>query len=320
MRPTRRRLSLSIVITLVGMGYAGTQLYERHDFIDEFIERKDSLSSTEENVIEEDADYRLVDFRLENGRGLAVEGSIRFPTGEAKPFPTLLTLGGLRTGRKTLEFIDPIPGVIVVALDYPYPGKQHGLNVWEFLTGIPRMRQAILNTVPALMLTVDYLLAREDVDPRRVVLIGGSLGALFSPAAGAADGRLAGVALLFGAGELRTLLSANLEAPRFVRPVGGWMMGLLVSPLEPLKYIGRISPRPLFMLNGTGDPKMPERCSRLLHERAGEPKTIRWVSAGHVDVRDREFHEVVSRELSAWLIERGFISKESVVNLRFDRD
>jgi hypothetical protein len=95
--------------------------------------------------------------------------------------------------------------------------------------------------------------------------------------------------------------------PAPIAAVASWIGSLVVSPLEPLKYIDRISPRPLFMLNGTGDPRMPTRCSLLLHEKAKQPKTIRWIQSGHIHVRSEEFHRLVRHELITWLLENDLI-------------
>ena len=90
---------------------------------------------------------------------------------------------------------------------------------------------------------------------------------------------------------------------------------MLVSPLEPLKYIGRIAPRPVFFLNGTGDEAMPVACSHALHDAAGEPKTIAWLDVGHVDIRSREFHERVLEEFLIWLREIEFIGPDEELGL-----
>jgi len=81
--------------------------------------------------------------------------------------------------------------------------------------------------------------------------------------------------------------------------------------VEPMKYIGRISPRPLFILNGTGDSRIPTECARILHERAGEPKTVKWVDAGHLNVRSREFKTMVGRQLLKWLESEGIIDPDT---------
>lgn len=245
---------------------------------------------------------------------------MRVPKDTSERYPALLLLGGFRTGRRSIDYIPPTREVILFALDYPYEGKKSGLTVWEFVTALPAMRRAIIRTVPAAMLAVDYLQARSDVDPERIVLVSGSVGALFGPAIAATDTRIAGTALLFGGGEIQSLLAANArdDLGWFTRP-GAWLGKILTCPVEPLHHIGAISPRPVFMLNGTEDLGIPEANSRLLHEAASEPKTIRWIDAGHVVLQDQQFHDLVSQELVRWLIQEGFVGPEAFVPEPADR-
>ncbi len=293
-------ISAAILIVVV-VAYTAAEIYRDHDYLDYFIELKGALVDRSETVIETAPGYRVVQVGLWDDNGLEVVGYLKVPS-SGGPFPVILALGGIRTGKDVVNYLEETPGVMVFALDYPYKGKKSKLGVFEFISRVPEIRRALLNTVPATMLAVDYLLGRSDVDPHRIVFVGGSVGAMYGPVVGAADERLAGVALLFGAGDLQTVFRANIGGPRPLAAAGAWIVSLLISPLEPLKYVGRISPRPLFMLSGSGDDRMPVDASRLLHEKAGEPKTIRWIDTGHVHIRDKGFHATVKGELVEWLV------------------
>lgn len=68
-----------------------------------------------------------------------------------------------------------------------------------------------------------------------------------------------------------------------------WMLRLRVGQSEvdeysPIRYIGKISPRPLFLIGGSEDKLMPERGVRRLHAGAGEPKQL-WIipEAAHAE-------------------------------------
>jgi hypothetical protein len=81
--------------------------------------------------------------------------------------------------------------------------------------------------------------------------------------AGAADRRLAAVAMLYG-GHFDALERGHLPAAC------------------PANYIGRISPRPLLMINGTRDTDMIKETSvEPLQRLAKQPKTILWAETGH---------------------------------------
>lgn len=56
----------------------------------------------------------------------------------------------------------------------------------------------------------------------------------------------------------------------------------ILSPLDPDRYIGRISPRPLLILAGSHDDVVLPSSARLLERAAREPKTILTYDGGHV--------------------------------------
>ena len=56
--------------------------------------------------------------------------------------------------------------------------------------------------------------------------------------------------------------------------------------LNPIKFVARISPRPLLIIHGEADTTVPPEMSHALFEKAGEPKTLWMVpGAGHLEIR-----------------------------------
>jgi len=301
-------LLLTIVLFVAGEWYRG------RDFQERFVDLYGGLKKADVVSVEQSDSHRLYEVRLDNGDGLTVYGLLKVPEDLDGRCPAMLILGGVRTGRRTIEYLRGTRGVILLALDYPYEGKTERLSPWEFVRAIEPIRRAVIRTVPAAMLAVDYLLTRDDVDGDRIMVVGGSVGAVFAPAVAATDRRVAAAAMLFGAADLQALMRANLELPGVIAGPASWLGAVLTSPVEPAKYIGRVSPRPVYMLNGTGDPRMPEHCSRQLHDAAREPKTIRWIDTGHVNIREVEFHQLVSRELADWMVANGLVEPGSLVD------
>ncbi len=298
-----RWLALWVLVVTIAFYLLGEHS-KRRDWREQFLAGKGQLTEVTETLIEEGLRNSLLEFRLANDSEIRVRGNLRVPNGTGKRYPVLLMLGGLRTGKETLAYVGPSEDVILAALDYPYEGKRRRLTKLEALRSLPAMRRAIVNTPPAAMLVVDYLQDREDLDPDRIAPVGGSPGALFAPAV-AVDERFAAVALLLGGADLDGLLDANLKAPLYLKMPAQWPLSVIASPVEPAKYIGRISPRPLLMVNATEDPSIPVENARLLHDAAGEPKTVKWIPAGHVTIRDKEFGRLVVRELVGWLTDQG---------------
>ncbi|MEW6719865.1 MAG: hypothetical protein AB1346_05405 [Thermodesulfobacteriota bacterium] len=313
-----RRLAFGLAVIAVSTVAVctGVSRYRAGDYLPYFREHKGLLVSSVESPPQPRGDGTLRRVTLKNDLGLVVDAFLKIPRATAAPRAAIVTLGGLRHGVRALEYVEDTGEFIVLAMDYPFEGKRSRLSTWELLRQVPAMRRAALDTPSAILLGVDYLYRRPEVDRDRIVLVGGSLGALFAPAAAAADDRITALALLFGAGDLFALVDANLPLPAFVRRPAAWGLSAAASPLEPLKYIGRVAPRPVFMLNATGDPRMPERCSRLLHTTAGEPKTVRWIGAGHVYVRDKNFQKDVLAEVRAWLADIGYTVRRECVDAR----
>lgn len=292
----------ALCLLAAGMiSYGWGELYRRRDHRETLLAMRAPLLSAEAVLDHRDDIHEYHAVTLVDDRGFSVSASLKTPVGGARRHPALVILGGLRTGRRTVEYLGRTSGLILLCLDYPYEGKRENLSKREFILALPKIRRAVLETVPAVMLGVDYLLSRDDVDPDRVVLVGGSLGALFVPAAAALDGRIAAAAALFGAADIERLAKANLKGPALLRAPAAWACAVLSAPVEPMKYAADVSPRPLFLLNSTGDPRVPLACSRLLQETAREPKTVRWIDAGHLSVRDGEFHSLIGNALLDWL-------------------
>jgi len=107
------------------------------------------------------------------------------------------------------------------------------------------------------------LLVERGVDPRRVALVGFSRGAQLAFIAGAADRRFATVVAMMG-GHFDANETGHLPAAC------------------PANYIGRISPRPLLMVNGTLDADyFPETSVTPLERLARQPKRILWREIPH---------------------------------------
>jgi fermentation-respiration switch protein FrsA (DUF1100 family) len=105
----------------------------------------------------------------------------------------------------------------------------------------------------------------------------------FAVIAAAADERFRNVALIYGAGSLSSVLAANLSSvPHSLRqPVADAAMRSFAA-FAPERFIGRIAPRPVVMVNGIDDPQMPAGAVRHLYDAAREPKVMIWLRTGHL--------------------------------------
>ncbi|HKA37025.1 MAG TPA: alpha/beta fold hydrolase [Thermoanaerobaculia bacterium] len=194
-----------------------------------------------------------------------------------KPPSVVLLHGGSSAGKDDpfvplMATLIARAGYMVLAIDMRYFGERSTdllktfieQEKYERLYNQPPLYLAwITQTVKDVSRSYDLLVEERGADARRVALIGMSRGAIVATIAGAADRRLAAVALLYG-GHFGATEREHLPAAC------------------PANYIGRISPRPLLMINGTRDTVMNKEASvEPLQRLAKPPRTILWAETGH---------------------------------------
>jgi dienelactone hydrolase len=284
MRLKRRWIFLGSIALLMLLGIARLL----RDPMPHFIERRSALASVSaDSAVIEEA-YLLEPLRITATSGLAVNVLVRRAVDDTgrRNLPLAVILGGHYTGREAARLLGETPGVVVAALSYPYEGSPRP-DALTFLKDIPRIRQAFLDTPPAIMIALDYLLRRPDVDRGRVEAIGVSLGAPFVVIAGALDQRITRVWALHGSGGSFAPLKAQMRreipfAP--LRFVAAGVANLIIDGprLDPVRWVGRISPRPFMMVNASDDERLPRSAVEALYASARDPKELIWMSGAHI--------------------------------------
>ncbi len=163
-------------------------------------------------------------------------------------------------------------GWSVLALDMPYFGERSSDLLKTFteeekhekLYNQPSTYLAwITQTVKDISRSIDFLIEQRGAEPKRIGLIGISRSAIVGAVVGGAERRLGAVVMLYGA-HFDALENNHLPAAC------------------PANYIGRISPRPLLMINGTQDTDMIKDTQVApLYRLARLPKQILWAETGH---------------------------------------
>lgn len=121
----------------------------------------------------------------------------------------------------------------------------------------------------------DLLVAERGADPKRVVLAGFSRGAEVGLIVAGAERRLAGMVSLYG-GHFDALETGHLPAAC------------------PANYVGRISRRPLLMVNGTQDTDFDRVAAVLpLQKLVKKPNRLIWVETGHTAPPAATMSEVI---------------------------
>lgn len=182
-------------------------------------------------------------------------------------------------------------GFLAAAVDCRYHGEraraqdgQHARDVYQdalvraWREGVER--PFLLDTVWDLLHLLDYLCARQDVDPQRIGMTGVSLGGMHTWLCAAADERVAAAAPVIGVqgfawavahsafqarvdsiarvfqAAARDLGQPSVDA-EVVRAVWDRIVPGLLDQYDSPASLPLIAPRPLFVLNGELDPRCP---------------------------------------------------------------
>jgi alpha-beta hydrolase superfamily lysophospholipase len=164
-------------------------------------------------------------------------------------------------------FVDWLPerGFQVMVFDYRGYGESAGSP----------SRSGVFDDACA---ALDYVLARTDVDPQRVVVFGQSLGGAIATAALGEAGTkgVRGLAVDSTFGSYIAMGNAVLGGTFLTWPFA-WL--LLSDAHAPEDSIAAIAPVPILFLHSTNDPVVPLSEGRRLFDAAGEPREfveLRW--------------------------------------------
>jgi cephalosporin-C deacetylase-like acetyl esterase len=176
-------------------------------------------------------------------------------------------------------------GLTTVSIDF----RDHGARA----SSPAELEQAIRNpnsiaelirgTVADLHSAIDYL-ENQPYCRRNVAYAGVSLGGAIGTLLAATDNRVKAAVLIATPGTFRaTLTTPGVPIlPGIAHHPARLRAALrILSPLDPARFIGRISPRPVLILSGREDPAVVISNARVLEAAAREPKTILEYRGGH---------------------------------------
>lgn len=249
--------------------------------------RAGTLVAVEEQVILHVVESITYEATLTSSSGLVARVWLHVPTelAEGERRPGVVLLGGFDTGRGAVRLLPHDVQQVMVSPDYPAEFDFH--EDAEALRRLDELRDATWDAAAILLLAADYLETRPEVDPERIALVGASLGGFFAALAAAVDERFRNVALLYTGGDLERIIAANgAEAPEPARRLGADLAALPVRYLEPTRYVPAIAPRPLLLVNGLHDDRIPHASARALMDAAREPKELVWLPTGHLEPED----------------------------------
>ncbi len=246
-----------------------------------------SLSSDDEEGI------RLDRLTFTSTPGVTVHAEYHTASTAGSDRPHLILVhGGVRPGKASMRPIAEFlvrRGFAVLTIDMPYFGERDTGFLGSFSETDKHERlynrestylQWVIQLVQDVGRSFDLLTDHFGADPGRIGYVGYSRGAQAGFIAVAADGRFNAAATLYGG--------------HFDRSETGHLAAAC-----PANYIGRISPTPLWILNGNFDGDYDrERSVEPLLRHAGEPVEIHWVDTGHQFPRREDLERMAD-----WLVE-----------------
>jgi len=276
---------LAVLVVVCLLLLAGLKLYL--DSI--YFSGHDAAAPLKVEVAEEKltSDYLWTKFYYSGFRSERVPAVIATPKDAPGPFPCVVFVHGIGNDKEFMQrhgldvpFVKA--GFAFVCFDQLMRGERK-LKVRSGLAQAKAFRIRAAHTVGDTRRLIDYLVTRPDIATNRIYLCGASYGAITGSTATAFDERIRTAALIYGGGNLWKLFSAGSA-----REMGRWRLPAYLlswyfgSVMDPVKYIGQISPRPVLLQNGKADTVVAPAAALALQQAAQEPKKIIWYEGDHL--------------------------------------
>jgi fermentation-respiration switch protein FrsA (DUF1100 family) len=155
-----------------------------------------------------------------------------------------------------------------------------------------------------------YLSARPDVKPDRIGMLGVSMGGALSIQYAAQNPHIQALVTdcafssMTDTIETSVTFFTGLPPFPFAPLIGFWAGregGFSIAEIDAKKWIGRLSPRPVFLMQGGADRVISPRSGELLYQAAGEPKELWFDPAlGHARFFAERRDEYERRVLGFW--------------------
>jgi uncharacterized protein len=270
-----------------------------------------AAAQTAEPVYESQQDFRAYRISYLSANGNRVPAFFVLPTKPAgEKAPCIVLMHGLGQDKRALAMLWGTfakSGYGVLAIDAQYHGERalklpKETQVDIFGTGIYSTRELLVQTVVDLRRGIDFLKSRKEIDPKRIGYVGFSMGGILGTLLSAVDDRVQAPVLALAGGNWKLMAQSSTlaQATKARQAPGangiGWQP---LDPVDPIRYVGRISPRPVLFVNGDNDTVVPVACAKELHEAAGPGKEVLFYKGGHVPA-GLEFVKVLGK-IQQWL-------------------
>jgi dienelactone hydrolase len=291
---------------------------------DELVRQFDYDRNAPLNVREEKKEQRdgaaVIELSYDSPRGGRVPATLVLPSGKG-PFAGILFGHWMMQRsqfRNRTEFLEEAlllarAGAASLLTDTPLIRPGFILEK-EGLKGEIQNAEASRQQVIDFRRGVDLLLARGDIDAKRLAFVGHSYNAHTGGILGAVEKRIGSFVLMAGvfADEEYVFASNAMDVVQFRKKNGEAALHDFFRQYafdDPVYFIGQSAPAAIFLQFGEEDGGIPEKMARGYFERFAEPKKIAFYKAGHA--LNREARE----ERVEWLAERlklAAINREAI--------
>ena len=193
-------------------------------------------------------------------------------------------------------------GAISILPDYPWDRAEPYRRTTNHFDKPQQDRDTFAQAVIDLRRAIDLLLARKDVDPKRLAYVGHSYGAQWGAILTAVDRRMRTAVLVTGVGEIGDVLIKNPD-PELAELRRALPAGVLdryvqvVGEVDAIRFIPRATPVALLMQFGRFEEHFDRDSANRYIAAASEPKKVLWYDSAH-DMNDPQ----ALRDRYAWLV------------------
>lgn len=164
---------------------------------------------------------------------------------------------------------------------------------------------------------LDYLLARDDVDPERIGALGVSQGAVTVILASAQYPEIRAVVADSAYASLQDEIAVGVKAFTGLDPfpfaplIQFFAEGeahMKASEVAPINHIAEIAPRPLYLIQGGADTVIPTNSGQRLYDAASDPKELwfgeTWGHSMAETIEPDEYEQRISGFFDKYLLEK----------------
>lgn len=222
-----------------------------------------------------------------------------------KGLPTILIVGGLKTGQESLQFIPDHGEYALIAYEYPKRLKTlHKINV---LLHIYTVRKAALEVPIELIDMLHYLYKQPWINEEPISLMGYSFGATFMPVTYVTaenEGLKLGPGVMaYGGAGVYCLFKENLPLPDFLKDPVATMAAATFKPIDPIIYAPKMK-GDFLIINGIYDSQIPLKCAHRLQDLVPEPKTVMNLETEHMSPQNPDLNLRLINISRTWLEEK----------------